>query len=141
MSEPQAATPPPPPPAGATAVAGADEPKASWPIRIFAVIAGLALLFGALVMVFVVINPDNLPLCEEVRAGEAAVGPSGECFDVSDTQYVLAKVFAAPAAVLAALAGLLGFYVAATGRRAGLMAKLAAGAIVLGVLAYVVDLV
>ena len=90
-------------------------------------------------MVFVVINPDDLPLCNEVTSGEASLGPTGECFDVSRTQYVAAKVFAAPAAVLATLAGLLGFYVAATGKRGQLMVRLAAGAIVFGVLAYLVE--
>jgi len=124
---------PAPPPAPVTHAPA--EPKASGPLRALAVLVSLALLFGVAVMVIVVINPDNLPLCDEVRSGEAALGPTLECIDSSNTGYTATRVAAAGAALIGGLAALLGFYVGATGRRGSLMVKLTIVAIALAVLA------
>ena len=111
--------------------------KAGAGARILALIIGIALLFGAAVMALVVINPDDIPLCSERAAAVAA----GECFDISETQNTISTILAIPAGILAALAGLLGFYVAFTGRRGGLMMRLAGAAVAFGVLTYVINTV
>jgi uncharacterized RDD family membrane protein YckC len=111
--------------------------KAGAGMRILALIIGLLLLFGAAVMALVVINPDDIPLCSETaKAFEA-----GECFDVSETQNTVSTILAVPAGILAAIAGLLGFYVAFTGRRGDLMMRIGGAAVVLGVLTYIINTV
>ena len=136
MSDPQ--TTPPPPPPEAPAPAATEEPKASGIQRFFAVLVTLVLLFGVAVMVIVVINPDNLPLCEDVRSGEAQLGPSLECLDSSQTEYTLTRIAAGAAAIVGGLAALLGLAVAFTGRRGALFVKLTVGALVLGGLAFLI---
>jgi hypothetical protein len=131
MSDPQTAPPPPPPEPQAP-----EEPKASGLMRFFAVLATLVLLFGVAVMVIVVINPDDLPLCDDVRSGEAALGPTLECLDSSEAMYTVTRVIAAVAGAIGALAALLGLYVAATGRRAALFMRLTVVALVLGGLTF-----
>lgn len=128
--------PPPPPPIQETQASG--EPKASGPKRALAVLISLVLLFGVAVMVIVVINPDNLPLCDDVRSGEAVLGPTNECIDSSSGLYSATRVVAGAAALVGGLAVLLGFYVGATGRRGAQMVKLAVIALALGGLAYLV---
>ena len=132
MSDPQT-TQPPPPDAQAPA-----ESKASGLMRALAAVVALVLLFGVAVMVFVVINPDNLPLCDDVISGEAALGPANECLDSSRAAYTASRVAAAAAGLVGALAALVGFYVAATGRRGGLMVKLTGAALVLGGLTFLI---
>ena len=136
MSDPQ--TTPPPPPPEAPPPAAAEEPKASGIQRFFAVLVTLVLLFGVAVMVIVVINPDNLPLCEDVRSGEAQLGPTLECLDSSQTEYTLTRVVAAAAGLVGGLAALAGLVVAFTGRRGPLMVKLTAVALVLGGLTFLI---
>jgi uncharacterized RDD family membrane protein YckC len=114
-----------------------EENKAGAGARILALIIGIALLFGAAVMAIVVINPDDIPLCSETAKALAA----GECFDISETQNTISTILAVPAGILAAIAGLLGFYVAFTGRRADLMMKLGGAAVALGVLTYIINTV
>ena len=139
MSDSQATPPPPPPPeAPAPASAPSEEPKASGLMRFFAVLATLVLLFGVAVMVIVVINPDNLPLCEDVASGDAQLGPTNECLDSSETEYTLTRIVAAAAAVVGGLAALLGLVVAFTGRRGSLMVKLTVVALVLGGLTFLI---
>jgi hypothetical protein len=111
------------------------EDKASGGIRALAVVAGIVLLFGAAVMFVLIANPDNLPLCSELKAQNGV----GECFDLSRAQYNISRVVAAPAGVLAALAGLLGFYVAVTGRRWSLMLRLGGAAVVLAAIAVLIN--
>jgi hypothetical protein len=137
MSDTQA-TPPPPPPPEAPAPAAAEEPKASGLMRFFAVLVTLVLLFGVAVMVIVVINPDNLPLCEEVASGEAQLGPTNECLDSSQTEYTLTRILAGAAALVGGLAALLGLAVAFTGRRGSLFVKLTVVALVLGGLTFLI---
>lgn len=115
-----------------------DDGKASGPLRALAVVMSLALLFGVAVMVIVAINPDNIPLCADVESGDAKLGPTFECFDQSSASYNVQKVVAAGAALVGALAALLGFYVGATGRRGDLMLKLTGAAVVLGGVAVLV---
>jgi hypothetical protein len=100
---------------------------------VLALIGGLALLFGAAVMIIIVLNPDDIPICSEATRLDT------ECFDISSTQDTLSRILAAPSGLLAAFAGLLGFYVAFTGRRLGTMIRLGTAAVVLGVLTYVVN--
>jgi len=114
-----------------------EEQKAGAGLRILALIIGLLLLFGAAVMAIVVINPDDIPLCSEIEKALAA----GECYDISETQNTISTILAVPAGILAAIAGLLGFYVAFTGRRGGLMMRLGGAAVALGVLTYVINTV
>ncbi len=101
-------------------------------MRILAVVVSLLLLFGVAVMAIVAINPDDLPLCADVLSGEASLGPTNECIDSSSGMYTATRIAAAPAALLGGLAALLGFYVAATGRRGGLMVRLTVAALVFG---------
>jgi len=108
-------------------------------MRALAALVALALLFGVAVMVFVVINPDNLPLCDDVRSEEAALGPTNECLDSSRATYNVSRVAAGAAALVGGLAVLLGFYVAATGRRGALMIKVAIVALALGGLTILVE--
>jgi hypothetical protein len=112
-----------------------EEQKAGAGMRILALVMGVLLLFGAAVMALVVINPDDIPLCSDRAAALAA----GECFDVSKTQDTISTILAVPAGILAAIAGLLGFYVAFTGRRAQQMLKLGGAAVALGILTYVIN--
>jgi hypothetical protein len=114
-----------------------EEQKAGAGFRILALIIGLVLLFGAAVMAIVVINPDDIPLCSDRAAALAA----GECYDISETQNTISTILAVPAGILAAIAGLLGFYVAFTGLRGGLMMRLGGAAVALGVLTYVINTV
>jgi hypothetical protein len=107
-------------------------------MRALAVLVALALLFGVLVMYFIVTNPDNLPLCDEVASGEAKLGSTLECLEGSETQYTATRIAAGAAGIVGALAALLGFYVAATGRRGALMVKLTGAAILLGGLAFLI---
>ena len=111
------------------------EPKAGAGARVLALILGIALLFGALVMALIVINPDDIPLCSETLKAAAA----GECFEISETQDTISSILAIPAAILGTLAGLLGFYVAFTGRRLDLMMRLGGAAVALGVLTFIVN--
>lgn len=111
------------------------EPKAGAGARILALLIGIALLFGALVMALIVINPDDIPLCSETVRAAAA----GECFDISETQETVSSILAIPAAILGAIAGILGFVVAITGRRLDLMMRLGGAAVVLGVLTFLVN--
>jgi len=90
-------------------------------------------------MVIVAINPDNLPLCDDVRSGEAALGPTNECLDSSRAMYNVGRVAAGAAALVGGLAALLGFYVGATGRRGDLMVKLTIAALALGGLAVLLE--
>lgn len=112
-----------------------EEQKAGPGTRVLAVIMGLLLLFGAAVMAIVVINPDDIPLCSDTQAALAA----GECFDISSTQDTISTILAVPAGILAGIAGLLGFYVAFTGRRANQMFRLAGAAVAIGVLTYIIN--
>ncbi|MDX6588296.1 MAG: hypothetical protein QOI31_2769 [Solirubrobacterales bacterium] len=105
-------------------------------MRFFAVIVALVLLFGVAVMVIVVINPDDLPLCDDVRSGDAVLGPTNECLDSSQGMYTATRVVAGAAGIVGGLAALLGFYVAATGRRGAQMMKLTIAALVLGGLVF-----
>ncbi len=134
MSDATAAPPPPPTP---TAASG--EPKASGAMRALAAVVALVLLFGVAVMVIIVINPDNLPLCDDVAAGKAKLGPTLECIDSSSAVYNAQRVLAGICGVIGALAALLGFYVAATGRRGSQMAKLTGIAIAVGVVVFLMD--
>lgn len=127
----------PPPPEGLQPATN-EEPKASGLMRFFAVLVTLVLLFGVAVMVIVVINPDNLPLCDDVSSGEAQLGPSLECLDSSQTEYTLTRIVAGAAAIVGGLAALLGLAVAFTGRRGGLFVKLTVAALVLGGLAFLI---
>ena len=138
MSEQPTDPTPPPPPPEAPAPATTEEPKASGLMRFFAVLVTLVLLFGVAVMVIVVINPDNLPLCEEVRSGEAELGPTLECLDSSQTEYTLTRIVAGAAAIVGGLAALLGLAVAFTGRRGSLFWKVTAAALVLAGLAFLI---
>ena len=133
---PPAAGPPPPPPPRSEAVVASEEPKASGLMRFFAVIVSLILLFGVAVMVIVVINPDDLPLCEDVRSGEASLGPTLECLDSSQAMYTATRIAAGAAGIVGGLAALLGFYVAFTGRRGRQMVQLTIAALVLGGLVF-----
>ena len=111
--------------------------KAGAGTRVLALLVGVLLLFGAAVMAIVVINPDDIPLCSDTEAAFAA----GECFDISETQDTISTVLAVPAGILALLAGLLGFYVAFTGKRGALMLRLGGAAVALGVLTYIINTV
>ena len=134
MSDPQTPTPPPetPPPPPPPESPAPEEPKASGLMRFFAVLVTLVLLFGVAVMVIVVINPDDLPLCDDVRSGEATLGPTLECLDSSESMYTATRVVAAAAGIVGALAALLGLYVAFTGRRGALFVRLTVAALVIG---------
>ncbi len=107
-------------------------------MRALAVLVSLILLFAVAVMVIVVINPDDLPLCDDVASGEAVLGPTNECIDSSSGMYTLTRVVAGAAGIVGALAALLGFYVGATGRRGAQMLKLTIAAIVLGGLVFLI---
>lgn len=107
-------------------------------MRALAVLVSLILLFGVAVMVIVVINPDDLPLCDDVASGEAVLGPTNECIDSSSGVYTLTRVAAGAAGLVGGLAALLGFYVAATGRRGGTFVKLTVAAVVLGALVFLI---
>jgi len=107
-------------------------------MRAVAVLVSLLLLFGVAVMVIVVINPDDLPLCDDVVSGEAVLGPTNECIDSSSGMYTLTRVAAGAAGLVGALAALLGLYVAATGRRGDQMVKLTVAAVVLGGLVFLI---
>ena len=111
--------------------------KAGAGARVLALIFGIALLFGAAVMALVVINPDDIPLCSEIAKAAAA----GECYDISETQNTISTILAVPAAILGAIAGLLGFYVAFTGKGLARMTQLGGAAVVLGVLTYIINTV
>lgn len=108
--------------------------KASAGMRLVALVGAVVLLFGAAVMILLVINPDDIPLCADVQ-GTAFT----ECFDITSAQYNISRVLAAPAGLIGAAAGMLGFYVAATGRRGDLMLRLSGIAIVLAGLAVLVN--
>jgi hypothetical protein len=107
--------------------------KAGGGARILALLIGIALLFGAAVMILVAINPDDIPICSEATAADL------ECYDISSAQNTISTILAIPAGILAALAGLLGFYVAFTGRRLALMIRLGVAAVVLGVITYIIN--
>jgi hypothetical protein len=110
--------------------------NASGGMRVVALIAAIALFFGAAVMYVVVANPDDTPRCEELAEQGALFG---ECYDVGETAQTLGKVFAAPAGVFALAAAVVGLFVAATGRRGDLMLRLSGIAIALAVVSVVVN--
>jgi hypothetical protein len=128
----------PTPPAPAAETTAPAEEKASGPMRALAVVVALALLFGVLVMFFIVTNPDNLPLCEDVASGDAQLGSTFECLEGSEGQYTATRIAAGLAGVLGGLAALLGFYVGATGRRGAIMVKLTGAAILLGGITFLI---
>jgi hypothetical protein len=105
-------------------------------MRVLALIGSLVLFFGAAVMYVVVANPDDTPRCEELEEEGALFG---ECYDVGETAQTIGKVFAAPAGVLALIAGLVGLGVVATGRRGELMLRLAAAAVVFAILSVIAN--
>jgi hypothetical protein len=107
-------------------------------MRALAALVSLVLLFGVAVMVIVVINPDDLPLCDDVASGAAQLGPTLECIDSSEGAYNAQRVVAGLAAIVGGLAALLGFYVAATGRRGSLMVKLTLAAVALAAVAFAI---
>jgi hypothetical protein len=105
-------------------------------MRFLSVLVTLVLLFGVAVMVIVLLNPDDLPLCGDVRSGEATLGPTNECLDSSQAMYTATRIAAGAAALVGGLAALLGLYVAFTGRRGRQMVQLTVAALVLGGLVF-----
>ncbi len=86
-------------------------------------------------MALIVINPDDIPLCSETLKAAAA----GECFEISETQSTISTILAIPAAILGAIAGVLGFVVAITGRRVDLMTRIGGLAVVFGALTFLIN--
>lgn len=99
-----------------------------------AVVLALVLAFGTAVMVVFALNPDDTPRCDEPEALTAT-----ECFDISATQETVSTILAWPSAVLGGLGVLLALALAVTGRRGRLLVAVAAGAVALGLIAFLVN--
>ncbi len=122
--------------AEATSSSSRSPGAASVGLRLLALIGALALAFGCAVLVLVVIELIDNPLCSDTSGVAAALladGAEASCFDGSSVTRILAIVFGAPAALLAGLAALmaLGF---ALGMRIGkrLLMVIAAAVVLAG---------
>ena len=124
-------TVPPPPPS-----ADRGDGKAGGGWRALAVLLALALAFGVAVMFVVASNPDEVPRCEQIASGE--VVDAVECYDITETQETVQKVFAWAAAAVGAIALLLALVFAATGRRGSLVVRATTAALVLGAVVVVI---
>lgn len=96
----------------------------------------IVLLFAVAVMVLIVVNPDDLPLCDDVASGAAKLGSTLECLDSSSGVYNVQRVLAGITGLIGLAAALLGLYAGATGRRFRLWIQLTAAAILFGVLTF-----
>ncbi len=92
----------------------------------------LLLAFVVLVFMVIVINPDDIPRCDDGRSSE------GECFDVTETQRTLQIVVSIVGSVVGALAALAALYFTVTGRRGRLVLQLTGATFAVGLLLVIV---
>lgn len=91
----------------------------------------LLLAFVVLVFMVIVINPDDIPRCDDVSS-------EGECFDVTETQRTLQIVVSIVGSVVGALAALAALYFTVTGRRGRLVLQLTGATFAVGLLLVIV---
>lgn len=122
-----------PPPVGAmpTVATGRDQ-RASVGWRLASAALFLVLAFIVLVLVVIVINPDDVPRCED------GVSAEGECFDVTETERTLQIVVSIVGAVVGTAAALAALYFAITGRRGRLVLQLAGATFAVALLLVIV---
>ena len=134
-----APSPPPPPPASPPA---GDSGKASGGMRALGILLALVLAFGAAVMILVAIDIGDTATCddlrEDVESGEVVLDFDDECFDGSSAQKAVSVALAWASGIVGAIAVLVALMFAITGTRGGLLARVAGGAVVLGVLSIVI---
>jgi len=92
----------------------------------------LLLAFVVLVFMVIVINPDDIPRCDDGLSSE------GECFDVTETQRTLQIVVSIVGSVVGALAALAALYFTVTGRRGRLVLQLTGATFAVGLLLVIV---
>jgi hypothetical protein len=135
-----APSPPPPPP---PPTAPDDSGKASGGMRALGVLLALVLAFGAAVMIAVAVDIGDTSTCddflEEVTSGERVADFDDECFDGSSAQKSISVVLAWASGSVGVSAVLVALMFAVTGTRGGLLARVAGGAVALGVLSILID--
>ncbi len=93
-------------------------------MRALAAVGALILAFATAVIVAVMLDLGNGPLCKEALPGQ-------DCYDVSSTGRVISLVFGWPGAVLGGLAAITALGLAATGRNGRTVRLLTVPAVVL----------
>lgn len=105
-------------------------------MRALAVLLALALAFGAAVMILVAIDIGDTATCDEffddVASGALVPDLDDECFDGSSAQKAVSVALAWASGIVGGLAVILALLFAATGRRGGLLVRVAGAAVVLG---------
>ena len=100
-------------------------PKANAGLRALAVLGSLVLAFATAVIVIVMVDLGNGPLCSE------PVQPGKDCWDVSSGGRVVTLILGWPGAILGGVAALAALAFAVTGRNGRRVWLLTAAAVVL----------
>lgn len=127
------APPPPPPPTGA-----ADTDKASGGMRALGIVLALVLMFGAAVMIVAAGEISDTPTAEEVTSGDEPLPSDGKVFDGSEGKRSVTTALGYASGIVGAIAVILGFAFAITGRRGRLFAQAAVVAVLLAVIALII---
>ena len=121
----EASASPPSPPPQAPPTAPAQPGKAGGGARALAVLGALVLAFAAAVIISVLADLGNGPLCSE------PVQPGKSCWDVSSSGRVISLILGWPGAILGVVAALAALVFAVRGRNGRTVWLLTAAAVVL----------
>jgi hypothetical protein len=122
------ATTPPPEPSLATAPPPTPPQKAGAGLRVLGIVGFLVLAFATAVIVAVMVDLGDGPLCADVGG---AAHPLEDCWDVSSGGRVVSLILGWPGAVLAGLAALSALVFTFTGRNGRRVWMLTGAAVVL----------
>jgi hypothetical protein len=124
---------------GAAAASPADPPRSDRGGRALAALLGCALVFAAVVMILAAVDIDETPLRSELQLSDVPVGGSVEYYDGSSTEKTVTTIAYFTSGALAAVAALLAFAIAITGRLNRLLWPATGLAIAVGVAGLLVN--